>query len=199
MSHLKVWNVSSEERKDPRGLSIAASSMTPPGACFSPSPHHSASPSGRAVAVPPSSPKNPHSTPLPPLLSLVSLQSLLLHGGRGNASVALGFRELICIIWNIPIPTRRNNMTTAKVFMTGRSQANRIPKTFRFGCAEVLVPDAATRCCCRRPRTRLECCQYQFPMANGRYLRQRRRIPFRELRELCVKHYSSPPRLRASA
>ncbi len=30
-------------------------------------------------------------------------------------------------------------MTTAKVFMTGRSQAVRIPKEFRFGCAEVLV------------------------------------------------------------
>ncbi len=30
-------------------------------------------------------------------------------------------------------------MTTAKVFMTGRSQAVRIPKAFRFGCAEVQV------------------------------------------------------------
>lgn len=30
-------------------------------------------------------------------------------------------------------------MTTAKVFMTGRSQAVRIPKAFRFGCSEVVV------------------------------------------------------------
>ena len=30
-------------------------------------------------------------------------------------------------------------MTTAKVFMTGRSQAVRIPKAFRFGCTEVYV------------------------------------------------------------
>ena len=30
-------------------------------------------------------------------------------------------------------------MTTAKVFMTGRSQAVRIPKPFRFGTSEVYV------------------------------------------------------------
>ena len=30
-------------------------------------------------------------------------------------------------------------MTTAKVFMTGRSQAVRIPKRFRFGTPEVYV------------------------------------------------------------
>lgn len=30
-------------------------------------------------------------------------------------------------------------MTTAKVFMTGRSQAVRIPKAFRFHCPEVVV------------------------------------------------------------
>jgi antitoxin VapB len=30
-------------------------------------------------------------------------------------------------------------MTTAKVFMTGRSQAVRIPKEFRFGTPEVYV------------------------------------------------------------
>lgn len=30
-------------------------------------------------------------------------------------------------------------MTTAKVFMTGRSQAVRIPKQFRFGTPEVYV------------------------------------------------------------
>ena len=30
-------------------------------------------------------------------------------------------------------------MTKAKVFMTGRSQAVRIPKAFRFGCSEVVV------------------------------------------------------------
>ena len=30
-------------------------------------------------------------------------------------------------------------MTTTKVFMTGRSQAVRIPKAFRFRCPEVVV------------------------------------------------------------
>ena len=30
-------------------------------------------------------------------------------------------------------------MTTAKVFMTGRSQAVRIPKPFRFGTSEVSI------------------------------------------------------------
>ena len=30
-------------------------------------------------------------------------------------------------------------MTTTKVFMTGRSQAVRIPKAFRFHCPEVVV------------------------------------------------------------
>jgi antitoxin VapB len=31
------------------------------------------------------------------------------------------------------------NRTTAKVFVTGRSQAVRIPKAFRFACDEVII------------------------------------------------------------
>lgn len=30
-------------------------------------------------------------------------------------------------------------MTTAKIFMSGRSQAVRLPKEFRFDCAEVYI------------------------------------------------------------
>ncbi len=34
---------------------------------------------------------------------------------------------------------RRCFMTTAKIFQTGRSQAVRLPKEFRFSCSEVVV------------------------------------------------------------
>ncbi len=35
--------------------------------------------------------------------------------------------------------TRKNKRATAKVFTTGRSQAVRIPKQYRFACDEVLI------------------------------------------------------------
>jgi antitoxin VapB len=35
--------------------------------------------------------------------------------------------------------TKKSKWSTAKVFMTGRSQAIRIPKEYRFSCDEVLI------------------------------------------------------------
>ncbi|MFZ0890735.1 MAG: type II toxin-antitoxin system VapB family antitoxin [Candidatus Binataceae bacterium] len=40
---------------------------------------------------------------------------------------------------------RASKRSTAKVFMTGRSQAVRIPKEFRFSCDEVLIERAGER------------------------------------------------------
>lgn len=42
-------------------------------------------------------------------------------------------------LMHIGSPHQTSGMTTAKVFMTGRSQAVRIPRQFRFDSAEVFV------------------------------------------------------------
>ena len=46
-------------------------------------------------------------------------------------------------------------MTSAKVFMTGRSQAVRLPKAFRFDVGEVLIEPQADGALLLRPKPKL--------------------------------------------